>query len=75
MRTKRFVVDANFIKEAHNLNLSLNEFLLLLYFENSDDLILDFDKIVERLKVSQESVLEAFNNLLSKLLIISFGSL
>jgi len=66
MRTKRFVVDANFIKEAHNLNLSLNEFLLLLYFENSDDLILDFDKIVERLKVSQESVLEAFNNLLSK---------
>lgn len=69
MRTKRFVVDANFIKEAHNLNLSLNEFLLLLYFENSDDLILDFDKIVEKLKVSQESVLEAFNNLLSKNLI------
>lgn len=69
MRTKRFVVDANFIKEASNLNLNLNEFLLLLYFENSDDLILDFDNIVEKLKVSQESVLEAFNNLLSKNLI------
>ena len=69
MRTKRFVVDANFIKEASNLNLNLNEFLLLLYFENSDDLILDFDNIVTKLKVSQESVLEAFNNLLSKNLI------
>jgi len=69
MRTKRFVVDANFIKEAHKLELNLNEFLLLLYFENSDDLILDFDKIVNVLKISKESILEAFNSLLSKNLI------
>jgi len=65
-RNKKFVVDANFIKEAHNLNLSLDEFLLLIYFENSDESILDFDIICERLKISKESILEAFNNLLSK---------
>lgn len=63
---KRFVVDAFFIKEAHDLNLSLGEFLLLLYYENSDDSILDFDLITKKLKISKETILEAFNNLLSK---------
>ena len=63
---KKFVVEANFIKEASNLNLTLSEFLLLLYFENSDDGILDFDLISEKLKVKKELILEAFNNLLSK---------
>jgi len=66
---KRYVVDANFIKEAFELELSLPEFLLLLYFENSDDLLLDFDLISKKLKISKESILEAFNSLLSKKLI------
>lgn len=66
---KRFVVEASFIKEANNLNLSLNEFLFLLYFENSDDLILDIDLISQKLRISKESVFEAFNSLLGKGLI------
>lgn len=66
---KRFIVEANFIKEAHDLNLTLNEFLFLLYFENSDDLILDIDLITKKLKISTESILEAFNSLLAKKLI------
>lgn len=66
---KRFVVEANFIKEAHSLNLNLNEFLLMLYFENSDDLILDFDNITNKLKITKDSILEAFNSLLEKNLI------
>lgn len=66
---KRFVVEASFIKEANNLNLSLNEFLFLLYFENSDDLILDIDLIAQKLRISKESVFEAFNSLLGKGLI------
>ena len=65
-RNKKFVVDANFIKEASNLNLTLNEFLLLLYFENSDDAVLDFDDMTEKLKISKSNLLEAFNSLLSK---------
>ena len=63
---KRFVVEANFIKEAYKQELSLNEFLLLLYFENSDDLILDFDLIEKKLKISKESILDAFNSLFKK---------
>ena len=34
---KKFVVEANFIQEACKLNLTLAEFLLLIYFENADD--------------------------------------
>ena len=63
---KKFVVDANFIKEASSLNLSLTEFLLLLYFENADDLSFDLDKISKKLKIEQENIFSAFNSLLSK---------
>lgn len=66
---KKFVVEANFIQATSNLELSLNEFLLLLYFENADDLILDFNLMEKKLKVTREKILEAFNNLLSKNLI------
>lgn len=66
---KRFIVEASFIKEAHDLNLTLNEFLFLLYFENSDDLILDIDLITKKLRISTESILEALNSLLGKKLI------
>ena len=60
---KKFVVEANFIENAMRLNLSLSEFLLLLYFEN------DLDKISQKLKVDSNILLEAFNNLFSKKLI------
>jgi len=61
---KKFVVEANFIKEACKLNLSLTEFLLLIYFENADDLTFDLDKICDKLKIERKDILVAFNNLL-----------
>ncbi len=66
---KKFVVDANFIREASKLNLSLSEFLLLLYFENADDLTFDLDIISKKLKVDKEEIMNAFNSLLSKQMI------
>lgn len=62
---KKFVVEANIIEEAVNLNLSLPEFLLITYFENSDDSTFDIDRISKKLKVDQMKVLEAYNNLLT----------
>jgi len=62
---KKFVVEANFIKEACKLNLTLAEFLLLIYFENADDLTFDLDKICDKLKIERGNLLVAFNNLLS----------
>lgn len=66
---KKYVVEANFIKEACELKLSLTEFLLLLYFENADDATFDVDVISKRLKVNKEDILNAFNSLLSKKII------
>lgn len=63
---KKYVVEANFIKEAYKLNLSLSEFLLLLYFENADDLTFDLDIICKKLKIETEEILQAFNGLLGK---------
>ncbi len=66
---KKFVIEASFIKEAYNLKLDLGEFLLLLYFENADDLTFDVDVISKKLKIPKENILEAFNSLLSKKII------
>ena len=63
---KKYVVDANFIKEANNLKLTLSEFLLLLYFENADEATFDLDIIAKKLKIDKEEILNAFNSLLSK---------
>ena len=66
---KKFVVEANFIEEACKLKLSLTEFLLLIYFENSDDLAFDLDKMCNKLKIDSREILEAYNNLLTNGLI------
>jgi len=66
---KKFVVEANFIEEACKLDLTLQEFLLLVYFENSDDLTFDLERICNKLKIDESTLLEAYNNLLTKGLI------
>ena len=66
---KKFVIEASFIKEAYNLKLDLGEFLLLLYFENADDLTFDVDVISKKLKMPKENIMESFNSLLSKKII------
>ena len=47
---KKLVAESIFIKEALKLNLSLNEFLLLLYFDNSYDLVFDIKVVAKTLK-------------------------
>lgn len=62
---KKFVIEANFIEASSKLNLTLAEFLLLIYFENSDDLTFDLDRISSKLKIDKNKILEAYNNLLT----------
>lgn len=66
---KRLVAETIFIKEAIKNKLSLNEFLLMLYFDNSFDLIFDINLIIKTLCMSEEEVLSAYGSLLSKKLI------
>lgn len=58
-----------FIKEALKLNLSLNEFLLLLYFDNSYDSIFDIALLSKTLNMSEEQILQAYGSLMAKKLI------
>ena len=66
---KKLVAETIFIKEALKENLSLNEFLLLLYFDNSFDLVFDIKVIAKTLNMSEEQVLEAYSSLMKKKLI------
>lgn len=66
---KKLVAETIFIKEALKENLSLNEFLLLLYFDNSFDLVFDIKIVAKTLNMKEEQVLEAYSNLMKKKLI------
>ena len=66
---KKLVAETIFITEALKENLSLNEFLLLLYFDNSFDLVFDIKVVAKTLNMSEEQVLEAYSSLMKKKLI------
>ncbi len=66
---KKLVAETIFIKEALKENLSLNEFLLLLYFDNSFDLVFDIKVIAKTLNMSEDKVLDAYSSLMQKKLI------
>lgn len=66
---KRFVTDSSFIKESLKKKLSLNEFLLLLYFDNSFDEIFNSDVISKMIGISNEDLLVAYSSLIKKNLI------
>lgn len=66
---KKLVAETIFIKEALKLNLSLNEFLLLLYFDNSYDSIFDIALLSKTLNMSEEQILQAYGSLMTKKLI------
>ncbi len=61
---KRFSVSTHLIKVAISLNLSLTEFLLLMYFEDATDKTFDVKKICQVLSLEETAVLSAFNKLL-----------
>lgn len=66
---KKFVVETIFIKETLKSNLSLNEFLLLLYFDNIYDEIFDMKVVSKSLNMKEEDVLMAYGSLMAKKLI------
>ena len=66
---KKLVAESLFIKEALKNNLSLNEFLLLLYFDNSFDLVFDIKLVAKTLNMPEDLILEAYGSLMNKKLI------
>lgn len=66
---KKFVVETLFLKEALKYNLTLKEFLILMYFDNDYDLVFDVKKVSKAICLSEEETLKAFESLLTKRLI------
>lgn len=66
LNDKNFVISSNIIKNIDK-SLSLNDFLVLLYFINID--LFDVDKISETLNIDQGEVMTSLNNLMEKDLI------
>jgi len=61
---KRYTLSAHLIEMAVKNNLSLNEFLLLMYYEDERDKTFNVEKICDALSLSEEAVLIATLNLL-----------
>jgi len=63
--SKDFIINSNLIKCISDLDLSLDEFLLLLYFINIS-CNLDMEDIKNKLGMSDNKIFDAFNNLVNK---------
>lgn len=69
----KFVVGKHLLEKCIKLGLSIEEFVLLMYFENALNNAFDVELIKNATCLSDDKIMEAFNNLMSKQL-ISFGT-
>lgn len=69
LKEKKYIVGKHLISKAIELKLSMDEFLLLLYFENADTSVFDTDLIKKNMGINEEMIMDAFNKLMSKKLI------
>lgn len=68
LKTKNFVINGLIIKNINKLNISLNEFLLILYFINIDNR-LDMLSIKKYLGLKDEEIINIYSELMKKGLI------
>jgi len=68
-KSKKYVTNSTYIKKALELNLSLEEFLMLTYFDNDYDGFLDMDKLCINTGIKIDEAYKIFNSLVSKNLI------
>ncbi len=64
-KSKDFVINSNIVKCIKSLDISLDEFLLILYFINVS-YELDTDNIKDKLGFDEETVFNTFNSLVNK---------
>lgn len=67
-KTKNFIINENVVKTIKNLDITLKEFLLLLYFINIKAL-LDLNDIKKVLGFNEEEILNTYTSLITKVLI------
>ena len=68
-KCKKYITNSLFIKQAFKLKLTLEEFLMLTFFDNDYNNYLNIEKLSENIGLSIDTSYEVFNSLLSKKLI------
>ena len=63
--TRDFIVNANIIKSIGNIDITLDEFLMILYFLNVSYYI-DIDSIKDKLGFDEEKAVSVFSSLINK---------
>ncbi len=66
---KKFIVETIFLKETLRRDLSLKEFIVLMYFDNEYEQSFDVKKVSKATCLSEQDVLTAFGSLMEKKLI------
>lgn len=67
---KRFIIETIFLKETLKHNLTLHEFIVLMYFDNESELTFDVKQISKATCLNEKDVLTAFGSLLDKKLLV-----
>ncbi len=65
---KDFIINTNIVKTISNLDITIKEFMLLLYFININN-SLDLKNIKDKLGLNDEEILNTYSSLLTKKLI------
>ena len=68
-KSKKYTTNSLFIKKILAINLTLEEFLMLTYFDNQYNSYLNIEELSNNLGLSLEKSYETFNSLISKKLI------
>ena len=68
-KCKKFITNSLFIKKALSLKLTLEEFLMITYFDNDYNNYLNMEELSKNIGLSLDQCYEVFNSLLSKKLI------
>ena len=65
LKEKDFIVKGYLLKVAVSLNLTLNDFILLLYFSNQEEPTLNLENIKKYTYLSEENIMESYTKLLA----------
>ena len=65
---KDFIINTNIVKTISNLDITIKEFMLLLYFININN-SLDLKNIKDKIGLNDEDILNTYSSLLTKKLI------
>lgn len=68
-KSQKFITNSVYIKKALELKLTLEEFLMLTFFDNDYDSYLDIAHLSAILGLKEDEAYKVFNNLISKKLI------